>query len=257
MKEKRKKGTLAFFYREYFQYIKNELLGVKILVLVAFLGYLALDLSTRLDRDIYSLSIIGYWFVFMFSNKSGRMLRLLPISKRDKMNQYFYCILVRFTALMVFTYLLFLPAHFIWNTPIAVWNHTVLFRCMPLWSFMLFGILTTDYTKNANGETGIFWSTMNDVNLEFDSAVPKRKVRDKSEVRRRIFKIVLYILVVVCTMFNGIGVFTNPDSPVDRIMFVIAAVMACCGDLHSIYSVYRSIYGKMDQKGKEEAVCNS
>ena len=271
-----------FLIREGLYRLRRELWGLRGLLALFIVFYLVIDLfgAMESERTTMGQGIAAVWMVLLFPPRMGKLLYLLPFSKKER-SHYLKMYLITYLVFLVFIFLMIgVGACLITGYSYLGWLKFFVFSTVPFLlmysGVMVYAVAVQKEPKDANCWVTPFYNTSGEhpeTNALFGNRTEEEKGKQlrkkkrseltdeewqirKKELRVNIISIIAGSAVIFQAYFGPIFMENNW---LQSSIFWIGAGLAYAGAIVAI-GVYwdialEQIY-KKGSTGKEESVCN-
>lgn len=281
MKQGRTVGSyFLFLIKEGLFRLRKELWGWRGLVMLVIIAVMLLDtFASREEGEVLMFLGLGaIWMVLLFPPRMGKLLYLLPFSKKDRM-RYLGTYSMTYLVFYVMVYLILgVIAFLLSGYPYLLWLKYFGFCTLPF--LMLYSGVVIDSMSMAVRRTyptaGWFFSTRGWWQQETDAVsgiredcygtieTAEKKQMTEEEKKKSRKQIRFTVITVVCIIVTsvqcyGYWILSLVEKKADWIFFlsgVIAYVCAIVG-LFMYWGRISEEMGKTGSAGKEECGCNS
>lgn len=270
-----------FLIREGLFRLRRELFGWRGLAAAFIVFYLVVDLLGAMEsyRAAMGQGIAMVWLVFLFPPRMGRLLYLLPFSKKERC-RYLLMYLVTYLVFLCFVFgIVGAGACLISGYSYLEWGKIFIFCSIPLLlvysGSMIYTVAIQKEPKDSFSLTTPFyrniWQEQDTVNgiredCKREKVLQKKKRNELTDEEWQIRKkellfntvaIIAIIVVVIqaylCPMFMGKGWVSSS-------IFWIGGVLAYVSSVAAVLLYWNRAWeqiNKTGSAGKEESVCNS
>lgn len=269
---------VLYLVREGFYRMKTELMGWRGLVLLLIFGYLFLDTyaAAKESHELMAQGVGALWMVVLFPPRMGKLLYLLPFSKKDR-TRYLGTYSISYNVFHVLLFLFMgLVSCLISGYSFFGWMRNFILCTFP---FMLLysGVVADSMSaavKRSYPNGGLFFSTRSYWQQEDDpvtgiredcgTSVSGKKVmseEDKAKAKKQMRFTVSAVLCTIIPAFHACGNYMYMSLCVrwPWLLYTITG-LAYLSAVIGLFLYWNRISEEMNQKGstgKEEGVCNS
>ena len=269
---------VLYLVREGFYRMKTELMGWRGLVLLVIFGYLFLDTyaAAKESHELMAQGVGALWMVVLFPPRMGKLLYLLPFSKKDR-TRYLGTYSISYNVFHVLLFLFMgLVSCLISGYSFFGWMRNFILCTFP---FMLLysGVVADSMSaavKRSYPNGGLFFSTRSYWQQEDDpvtgikedcsTSVSGKKVmseEDKAKAKKQMRFTVSAVLCTIIPAFHACGNYMYMSLCVrwPWLLYTLTG-LAYLSAMIGLYLYWNRISEEMNQKGstgKEESVCNS
>lgn len=279
MEKGRTAGSYVLFVlREGLYRMKTELVGWRGIVLLVIFGYIFLDTVTAVkeSHELMGQGVGALWLVVLFPARMGKLLYLLPFSKKEKI-KYLGTYSVSYNVFYVLLFFLMGGVScLISGYSFFLWMRSFVLCTLP---FLLLysGVVADSMSAAVNRSypnSGLFFSTRGwwyqkdnpvegireDCSTNVKGKVTMSEEEKAKEKKQKKFSVVVALCTVIPAV-HGCGnyMYMSLCERWPWLLYIIA-VLAYVSAIIGLFFYWNRISEELNQKGstgKEECVCNS